>query len=113
MGCRGAIVIQEAQFQCVFTAHLWGFDVERRAAKGLRRALESGRDHTDPDYLRRILFDALTDYDTSALGFGIGHVVPLDLEYPPVVVEVYHSGLVVNDQPVEMWLKAHEEATRR
>jgi hypothetical protein len=116
MGERGAIIVQEGDQQCVFYTHWKGYEIERLAAEGLRRAIADGRDHTDPDYLRRILFDALAGEHEprhATTGFGIGHREPGDLNYPPVTIVIGTDGLTVDGWAVKGWLAAQNEAVRR
>lgn len=111
MGDRGAIVVTEGEHICVLYTHSRGYMIERLAIKGLRRAIKAGRDHTDPDYLRRILFDSLAEGQerTGTIGYGIGHHIPDDLQHPELLIEVMEDRLLVDGQPVYEWLEARSE----
>lgn len=111
MGERGAIVVIEGDSQCVLYTHWKGYMVEALAAEGLRRSLADGRSYNDPDYLRRVLFDALAgegEPRNATTGYGIGHRIPGDLNYPPLVIEVRSNELLVDGWHVSVWLERHK-----
>ena len=81
MGERGAVIVREDEQQIVFYTHWNGYRLDSLVANGLRLAVGGGRDHRDPDYMRRILFDAICEEReprNGTTGFGIGHKVPGD-----------------------------------
>jgi len=75
MGCRGQVLIKD---EGVYLYTHWGADeLLDRVKKALRRKQRWG----DPEYLARIVFDAIKGDDTtSETGFGIGSVKHKDIE---------------------------------